>query len=433
MHPSLRIAIPSFLPATAALLMCIFGLSAQQDCLDLRAVEQACGCDVTLDSVRVEGLQSGVDTVLTGADFCIDAQTSVSNPTPRVPAAHGIGNVSRMFDISGRQINPSGSTRHATTGLCLVDNGGTVIPALNLPRSPVTTARAAVSRSTPSPLSKGLSGTAGDYLFTPCAAGFASESVLEASPFDSRTLTFVLSPGCDTPGFWFDWQCRPPSDLPLWGLGSVEQDYVHTDRVMEWYIDQGTTGGSSNCGPSVAAMATNWYTCSLTTTAQYARSQYRPGGDWWYTSDIDNFLDDMQVPHEFYAFTGVGQLQAQVDQGNVVILCLTTAELRRTYEAEHRTDRFYSYADGHFILVKGCRTVDDSVFVESYDPNSWSSTYADGSLRGRNRHYRAKDIETAVSVWWDYIIAVSGPGAVTKSRAESGALDPAEVPVMWGR
>jgi hypothetical protein len=236
---------------------------------------------------------------------------------------------------------------------------------------------------------------------------------------------------------WYDWDYYPSDPtLALWGLGSAQEGYAHNDRARDWYIDQADTGAYSNdnCGPSSVTMAIKWHHDSFTGTAEQARQTYRPTGGWWYTSDIVNYLNLKSVPNLTSAFTGGEQLAGLVGSGRICILCLSTAYLAQNAQTAERVGRFYGYAGGHFLVVKGARRVSGALFLEAYDPNNWHAHYADQTPKGRNRHYAADQISSAVANWWNYVIVIPPPGGGGSALADPWLrpVDPARIPDMPG-
>ena len=238
--------------------------------------------------------------------------------------------------------------------------------------------------------------------------------------------------------FWYDWRYYYQTPfLTTWGLGLPQSGYVHLDRAYEWYIDQADTGtyANNNCGPSSVTMAIKWFNRNFSKTAADARNTYPEGGGWWYTSDIINYLNLCSIPNTTSGFTGTNQLTGLLNQGYLVILCLSTAYLTTDYTAEHRVGRFYSYASGHFLVVKGWRITNNALFFEVYDPNNWHATYADSTPKGRNRHLPAADLASAIANWWNYLIVVHPPsgGGGLVPTAWLNPVDPAQIVHMWGR
>lgn len=242
-----------------------------------------------------------------------------------------------------------------------------------------------------------------------------------------------------SPVFWYDWGYYYQAPfLCAWGLGSTQSIYAHLDRSYEWYIDQADTGpcADNNCGPSSVTMGIKWFTQNFTQTAEDARNTYPEGGGWWYTSDVINYLNLYSAPNTTSSFTGTDQLMGLLNQGNLVVLCLTTAYLTPDDTDAHREGRFYSYSGGHFLVVKGWRSTNSGLFFEVYDPNNWHAAYADLTPKGRNRHYAAGDLASAIANWWNYLIVVHPPGGGGSGAKQSAWLrpvDPAQIPDMWGK
>ena len=227
-----------------------------------------------------------------------------------------------------------------------------------------------------------------------------------------------------------------------WGLGQFEKQTLSKDRTYSWYLDQGNTGEYSNinCGPTSTTMAAKWSDGSFSKTPQDAREAYRSSGGWWYTSDIDNYLSDNQIPHNYISLStntaGTQQIiKDELDSGNILILCLDMYCIRYESFGEHRINKFYqtnSSGWGHFIVVKGYKQVDEIFYFEIYDPFSLGQMYKDNTLKGKNRYYRSDDIYTATSIWWNYAIVVSEKGSKNKSKANY-IKNTTLIPDMWGR
>jgi hypothetical protein len=98
-----------------------------------------------------------------------------------------------------------------------------------------------------------------------------------------------------------DWKISAvnnPNTLP-WGLGGFLESKCSNNREYEWYVDQANTGlySAVNCGPTATTMAAKWSDQAFLKTPEDARAAYRNNGGWWYTTDIDNYLNDNSIPH----------------------------------------------------------------------------------------------------------------------------------------
>ncbi len=237
--------------------------------------------------------------------------------------------------------------------------------------------------------------------------------------------------------FWYDWGYYEPSALSEWGLGTSQTQYVHLDRPYEWYIDQAHTGtySSENCGPTSATMALKWADGTFAKTAEEARSTYQPDGGWWYTSDVYNYLGINNATRGYFQYAKSADLREIIDAGCIAILCIDTTFLTHNYTASSRQGWMYQGGGGHFIVIKGYRVVDSTLYFEAYDPANGDAVYADGTPKYRNRHYDATSLESAILNWWKYMIAVApegfGGGFAGTSRLRM--LAPSEVPDMPGR
>jgi hypothetical protein len=219
---------------------------------------------------------------------------------------------------------------------------------------------------------------------------------------------------CTNRIFWYDWTYYYEQPvLTDWGLGKQQDMYVQVDRPYAWYIDQADTGPASNnnCGPSSTVMAIKWYNPEFTGSAAEARQTYPAGGGWWYTSDVVNYLDLWSVPRTVSAFTGTNQLVQVLSAGQLVILCINTSHLSWNDKPAQRVGRFYGYASGHILVLKGWRVMDGALWFEVYDPNNWHAFYEDKTPKGRNRHLLAAELTEAIRQWWNYLIVVHPPTA----------------------
>jgi hypothetical protein len=202
-----------------------------------------------------------------------------------------------------------------------------------------------------------------------------------------------------------------------WGLGGFLKESFSLERDYEWYLDQGDTEKYKydNCGPTSTVMAAKWSNRNFSQTPVDARAAYRSDGGWWYTDDISQYLSDYDIPH---TITELGNNKSEteeliklgLDSAFLVLLCLDMYYISDNNISEERVDKFYytrASEWGHFILVKGYRVVDGNLFFEVYDPYSFGEKYYDGSLKGKNRYYRSKDIYSATRIWWNYAFYIS--------------------------
>jgi hypothetical protein len=207
-----------------------------------------------------------------------------------------------------------------------------------------------------------------------------------------------------------------------YGLGIQVLKETSNSESYEWYMDQANTGPHSlvNCGPTSVTMAIKWAKEDFTLTPVHARSKYRSSGGWWYTNDIINYLSDNYVANWTIPLDGnFPSIKTQIDKGNIVILCLDMHSIPYNPEARYRVDKFYETDNagwGHFIVIKGYKEIDGLTYYEAYDPYSFSKTYDDGTLKGRNRYYRSSSLKIAVEIWWNYAIVVSKESAPIGGR-----------------
>ncbi|PKP28064.1 MAG: hypothetical protein CVU06_00115 [Bacteroidetes bacterium HGW-Bacteroidetes-22] len=221
--------------------------------------------------------------------------------------------------------------------------------------------------------------------------------------------------------------------LERWGLGTTLQKEASNNKDYEWYLDQLNTGTYSdiNCGPTSVTMAIKWFNQSSTLTPADARNTYWPNGGWWYTYDITNYLNNNGVYNGIIELDSIGMLREQIDRGNIAILCLDVFYIRFTDIPSYHVNKYYMTTNqgcGHFIVIKGYKVVDNKTYYEVYDPNSWGITYADFTLKGKDRYYLDEDLDIATNIWWNYAIIVSG--APIKGM---NTVDPSKIEHKTGR
>ncbi|MGD2033469.1 MAG: hypothetical protein PVF73_00320 [Bacteroidales bacterium] len=217
-----------------------------------------------------------------------------------------------------------------------------------------------------------------------------------------------------------DMELPAMTEARKWGLGRELEYELSNNTAYEWYMDQMNTGPFSgiNCGPTVVTMAIKWVDQAFDETPEDARNTYRPEGGWWYTSDIINYLNLYDVNNYTIGIPHCDSLAAELEDGNIFILCLDMYYLSLSLADEWHVDKFYAANTvdwGHFILIKGYKRVDDKILYETYDPYSFGDCYADQTLKGRDRYYRSEELDVATNIWWDYAIVVS-PNEVKGSK-----------------
>ena len=224
-----------------------------------------------------------------------------------------------------------------------------------------------------------------------------------------------------------------------WGLGNFIEEKQSNDRAYSWYLDQLNTGFDSidNCGPTAVTMVCKWADSTFTKTPQDARMSYESSGGWWFTSDIDNYLTDNGITHGIIPLSQTAEgtkqiLKKQIDLNQLVILCIDMNYIRLSNNENYRTDKFYPTTPGfgHFFIVKGYTEVDNEMYFQVYDPNSWGQKNSDGSLKGKDRFYRYEDVFDASNNWWPYAFAIAKNGSTLHNRP---LVPNKNIPVKYGR
>jgi len=224
------------------------------------------------------------------------------------------------------------------------------------------------------------------------------------------------------------------SVVRAYGLGTSLDEERRDNTSYNWYMDQGVTGKHAlvNCGPTVVTMAIKWFNQNFNGSPEDARNTYRPAGNWWYTADIINYLNDNHAKNFTIKLENINKVKAELDAGNILILCLDMYYVSAELKPGHHAHKFYSTPNtewGHFLLIKGYKRVGGKIFYETYDPYSLGQKYDDGALKGLDRFYAGEDLDKASQLWWEYAIVV------TKSDELSGrrGIDVAKIAHKPGR
>jgi len=202
------------------------------------------------------------------------------------------------------------------------------------------------------------------------------------------------------------------TEIRKWGLGRDLEAEQSNNVDYEWYMDQMNTGVHSyvNCGPTSVTMALKWFDEEFSGTPEDARNTYVSSGGWWYTSDIINYLNLYSANNYTIYLSDLDLLMDELDNGNILILCLDMFYIRSSTVDEWHIDKFYatnSEGWGHFIVIKGYKIVDGNILYEAYDPYCFGVSYPDQTLKGKDRYYRSEDLDIATNIWWDNAIVIS--------------------------
>ncbi|MCO5946871.1 C39 family peptidase [Mucilaginibacter flavidus] len=214
------------------------------------------------------------------------------------------------------------------------------------------------------------------------------------------------------------------TELQYFGVGGITQGGTSLNKNYDFYYDQfdGSPFQAINCGPTVATMAIKWADPFFNKKPADARQQILPSGGWWYTSNIQQYLNNNGVNSKIDTLVNVaGQVAESIDKGYLVILCLDMYSVPFNSLAYQHTQKFYPTSGtgwGHFLLVKGYKQTVDNTYLEVYDPYSRGlkyNTVTPGQYLGQDRYYVSSDIKAATDIWWPYAIIVAPKGKVVKT------------------
>lgn len=253
-----------------------------------------------------------------------------------------------------------------------------------------------------------------------CSASIKNIAQVSGVSKNNYSNTFVYTVSAS--GNSSDWKVIATNNnyTAVQGFGNFLQQIASNNCTYLWYKEQAYTGiyTGVNAGPAAVTMACKWSDSTFSKTVEDARNAYRPTGGDWYPDDITFYLKDNSIPNSTFALPSteegtVQTLKRQVDLQQIVIVYLEIYSVRYNSDPISHIDRFYltNPGYGHFIIIKGYKKVDNEIYFEVYDPNSMTKTYSDGSLMGKDRYYRSKDLFEATKNWWPKIFLVAKKGA----------------------
>jgi hypothetical protein len=202
----------------------------------------------------------------------------------------------------------------------------------------------------------------------------------------------------------------PKSTLErIYGLGE-NLSYEHSNNVnYDWYYDQYNTSPDPfniNCGPTAVTMAAKWANENFNRTATDVSNNFMES-HYWNSHDITCFFDQYSINYYIINLNQIDSIQRQINLGNIAILEVFMPRIRKEENVKWHINKFNNLNGYHYIIVKGYKIVDNIVYYEVYDPDSFGMCYDNGTLKGIDRYYRGDDLNGAVLVSWPYAIIVS--------------------------
>ena len=185
------------------------------------------------------------------------------------------------------------------------------------------------------------------------------------------------------------------------GLGNFLKQSHSNDCSYNWYFTQAGTGQYwyINCGPTCVTMAMKWADSTFNLLPVDARNYFPTNTGYWGFGTVGEYLNEHNFKCSYVQLGNTAEetldiIKHQLDSGRVAILALTTESIRSYIgtSSDPYADNYYYDHFNHFILAYGYKEVDGEFFFQVNDPWNVSSTHHDGSLKGKNRHYRYEDI-----------------------------------------
>ena len=234
-----------------------------------------------------------------------------------------------------------------------------------------------------------------------------------SAPNSRRPLTFAIT---------------VENETQFIGLSGTIIAQKSLNKTYNFYFDQfdGSKYQAINCGPTVTTMAIKWADSAFAKTPAYARSVVEPRGGWWYTGDVQNYLNENGISNTIDTLENIDSLvKSNIDNNNLVIVCLDMYYVPQNLIAYQHTQKFYvagTVGWGHFLLVKGYKQLSTGFYLEIYDPYSDGVHYPgfdNAQIKGRDRYYLDDNIRLSAQIWWPYVITLTQKG---KKVGNSGNL-----------
>lgn len=188
-------------------------------------------------------------------------------------------------------------------------------------------------------------------------------------------------------------------------LPSMLKENIDIDKPYNWYKTQAGTGEAeqNNCGPACVSMLIKFY-YNLDISIEKIRNNYFRKGDWWTFKEIKQSLDLFKIFYKTKKFIDKETLLLNLNNGNLIILCLNMSKIKYANDLENKYDKFYEGVVGHFIILKGY----DKKWFKVYDPNNWNNHfYKNGESKGKNRLYSIDEVYKAAKSWSSCYIVTS--------------------------
>lgn len=226
------------------------------------------------------------------------------------------------------------------------------------------------------------------------------------------TVTYTITAGNKTDqSQWKVTITNNDHSIP-WGLGYfiAEEHSNNGNSSNGYYLQQHDTGpySNDNCGPTCAVMAALWTDPSFPYSVEEARNEFPKstidGSITWYPQDVQAYLNHHGITTSMITLETiedkfVTQITNELKNGHIIIICLDMQYVTfdKNGNSEYHIHKFYNGTIGHFLVVKGYKIVDGTVWMEVNDPWGMNLKYADGSYKGNNRYYRAGELSIATS------------------------------------
>lgn len=177
---------------------------------------------------------------------------------------------------------------------------------------------------------------------------------------------------------------------------------LHVDRPdMDWYLTQWNTGTTSNCGPTVTAMAVQWARGLGLSVKQVRTIVGWQGNGAISLDDIRKVLNQYQVEWRHLVLNSPEDIFDALDRGHLVAVSYEMSKLSYTKDAgNNMIGQHYTDKGGHYLALKGYSLDHQYIIVYDPIPSDWaynSKRYGDKySMYGRNRYFPTTELWNAL-------------------------------------
>lgn len=223
------------------------------------------------------------------------------------------------------------------------------------------------------------------------------KNLIEIGHIGKKHVLQALSPGY----YRIETDGSAPGD-PWFHLFVSPIPSYHLDRTdRNWYLTQFNTETTSNCGPTVAAMAVRWASDAKPEVLDIRQYLGWNGDGAVSMEELKEALDTYSIKSKLMNLRSPNDIFAALERGHLVAVVYNMAGLQAiTHPEFNLMGQYYNDQGGHYLALKGY-SLDHKWFIV-YDPipSDWAENrlrYPDGiTMIGRNRYYDVNQLFNAL-------------------------------------